>query len=670
MTTFLQLRNLKRIILSIITILVAFSNNITAQSAEEDFKSLLKEEEEDFKLLSQEFIKNKSNEYLLKSTYKYDNNGEEIEVPVLMGYPGESNLKEAGVSKPSSIHDIYFGLNFEVLEGKLEGTKLYGLKYEIEKLFKKGDLIKWQIQHGDILNDLPVLTLFPLDLDNFHFKRMSIYQGPSSRNLSNSVNYYNRQLDKSVEVKIEHGLKARINFEVCDKSSTYSVNGNEFNVEKNTYRRNKTSLTLKYYQNDLLVTLRTDADKNRDLEAELEELKPLLAALDTEKMEEFEFLSVQQPFEMVSKVPMDKDVFKEFLTIQNNDYKLDKVTTREDKMIVTYHISTPPEQANFKLHLAYGDFGKEIKGSMMSVYRIKRFTVFEEFECDNAEDNRKGNLDKIRDSFSFDKGKIARWEKENIDFSRVNSLSDLGPAQIGDFEMTTFGPDVNDPEAYFIYTNKKGTKIKMAFTYGDDAIKEYLQFQLVTFNKNEDINNGVLSVNNFNYHYIVKREGLIAYTFDDNLLIAFYIDSEGSTIKKSKATLKSFLREFKIEKVLNWERPKDHEITFPSKSKDGVDICLDTECMEEKLANCEPAVFGGRLSPRLSVFYQIEESKGNQCKLAMIYDHNPNEDWEGKPLYFTIPKNSDFDKEVVQKVTDCLEGKSDDCSGPLLDEIE
>lgn len=419
-----------------------------------------------------------------------------------------------------------------------------------------------------------------------------------------------------------------------------------------------------------MVTLRTDADENRNLQAELEELKPLLAALDIEAMEQFEFLSVQQPFENVSKVPMDKEVFKDFITIQNDDYQLDKVTTREDKMIVTYHISTPPEEANFKLHLAYGDFGKEIKGSIMSLYRIKQFTVFEEFECDNAEDNRKDNLDKIRDSFSFDKIKIARWEKENIDFSRVNSLIELGPAQIGEFEMTIFNPNVSDPEAYFIYTNKKGTKIKMEFTYGDEAIKEYLQYQLLTFNKSEDINNGVLSVNDFNYHYIVKRGGLIVYTFDDNLLIAFYIGSEGSTIKKSKATLKSFLREFEIEKVLNWERPKDHEITFPSKSKDGVDICLDTECMEEKLANCEPAVFGGSLTPRLSVFYQIEELEGNQCKLSMVYDHNPNENWEGKPLYFTIPKDGDFDQEVVQKVTDCLEGKSNDCSGPLLDEIE
>ncbi|WP_375579244.1 hypothetical protein ABWH96_19930 [Marivirga tractuosa] len=670
MINFLQLKKLTLFILSIITISAACSKNINAQSAEEDFKSLLKEEAEDFKLLSQEFIKNKSNEYLLKSTYKYDNNGEEIKVPVLMGYPGESNLKEAGVSKPSSIHDIYFGLNFETLEGKLEGSKLYGLKYEIEKLLNKEKLVKWQIQHGDILNDLPVLALFPLDVENFHFKSMSIYQGPSSRNLSNSVNYYNQQLNKSVEVIIEHGLKARINFEVCDKSSTYSVNGNEYNVEKNTSRRNKTSLTLKYYQNEILVTLRTEADENRDLEAELEELKPLLVALDIEAMEQFEFFSVQQPFENVSNIPMEKDIFKDFITIQNDDYNLDKVTTREDKMIVTYHISTPPEQANFKLHLAYGDFGKEIKGSIMSVYRIKRFTVFEEFECDNAEDNRKDNLDKIKDSFSFDKINIARWEKENIDFSKVNSLIDLMPAQIGDFKITILSPDMYDPEAKFAYKNEKGKEIKMAFTYGDEAIKEYLQYQLMTFNKNENNINGVLSVKNFNYQYIVKRDNLIVYTFDDNLLIAFYIDSEGSTIKKTKATLKSFLREFEIEKVLNWERPKDHKITFPRKSKDGVDICLDTKCMEEKLANCEPAVFGGRLSRRLSVFYQIEESKGNHCKLAMIYDHNPNDDWEGKPLYFTIPKNGDFDKEVVQKVTDCLEGKSDDCSGPLLDEIE
>lgn len=230
-----QLYTVKKLtlfILSIITFSAALSTNINAQSAEEDFKSLLKEEAEDFKLLSQEFIKNNSNEYLLKSTYKYDNNGEEIEVPVLMGYPSKSNLKEAGVSKPSSVHDIYFGLNFEVLEGKLEGNKLYGLKYEIEKLFKKGYLIKWQIQHGDILNDQPALALFPLDLENFNIQDLSIYEGPSSRSISNSVKYFNAELDKSIEVKIDHGLKARINFEVCEKSESYSVNGNEYHVEK------------------------------------------------------------------------------------------------------------------------------------------------------------------------------------------------------------------------------------------------------------------------------------------------------------------------------------------------------------------------------------------------------------------------------------------------------
>ncbi|MGM0579278.1 MAG: hypothetical protein ACQETL_01270 [Bacteroidota bacterium] len=670
MINFLHLKNPIFLILIFITISSTFLNKANSQDAKQEFKDLLKEETEGFKLLGQEFIDNKSAEYFLKSTYKYEKNGNEIEIPVLMEYPDKSNLKEAGVSEPASIHDIYYGLNAEALEGNLNVNELNGLRYKIEELAKKEYFLKWQIQYGDIIKDLPVLSQFPLALENFNVEDISIYQGLSSRSLSNTVNYYSPELDKSVEVKIDHGLKARLNFDDCDKSSSFSVNGNDFIVEKNTSRRNNTNLILKYYQNEILVTVRSDAEKSRDVEAELEELKPLLEELDMEAMKEFEFPSVQQAFEHVPSVPLDKDVFRDVITITNEEFKLDKVTTREDKMIVTYHILTKEEQPNFKIHLAYGDFGKEIQGGRMQLYGIKRFTVYEEFECSQADTKRGGNLNMINNTFSFDKEKISRWEKENIDFSKVNSLADKAPVQVGDFKLVKFNPDMNDPEAKIAYKNNKGEEINMAFTYGDDAIKEYLQFQLVTFNKNEEVQSGQLSVNNFNYNYMVKGDDLIAYIFKDNLLIGFYIDSDGKSIKKSKATLKSFLKEFEIEEILNWERPKDYEITIPSKTKDGVEICLDTECMEEKLSNCSPAAFGGPLNRRLSVIYQIEESEGDQCKLSMVYDRNPNEDWEGKPLYFSIPKNGNFDQEVIQKVSDCLEGKSNDCSGPLLDEIE
>jgi hypothetical protein len=639
---------------------------------------LFKEEAEGFTLLNQEFIKEGPDEYFLKSVFNYENDGVKVEVPVFLEYPGTSNLEKNEIGKrpnvlfnPPNIHEINYSIDRNALTDKIENDQLYNINTKIrEELINKEEFIKWQIQHGDILKDLPALSLFPLGIEDFKFHNLSIYQGATSRNLSNSVSYHNPKLNKEVKVTIDHGLKAKLNFKVCDKSSPYIVNGNEFFVEKNILKRNNTNLKLKYHQDEILLTVKIDADENRAVEEELEELKPLLEKLDIESMKQFEFFSIEQPFPDVPKAKMDTDFFRDVITIKNDDFKLQKVTAPKDKMIVTYHISTKAEQPNFKIHLAYGDFSKEIEGGMSSIYRINHFEVYEEFECNQADMERGDKLEIIDNSYSFDKQKIALWEKKNVDFSKANPLVDLVPDEIGDFKLSNFGADINDLEAMFAYKNKKGDKVNLELIYGKEAVKNYHEIQLKTFNGNEEMKYGEMSVNNVSYSIMEMENGIRAFTFKNNLLIHSFIKSEENIPDEWKETLKSFLNELDTGKIFDVEPPKDYTLDLPSKSKDGKEICWDTKCMEEKLANCEPAVFGGKLNFRLRVFYAIEETMEDQCRILMVYDRNPNKDWEGKPLYFTIPKDGDFKKEVIQKVTDCLEGKSADCSGPLMDEIE
>lgn len=673
----LNIKNSNSTKLLILTILIFSFIEASAQNAKKDFQNLFNKEAEDFTLLNQEFIKDGPDEYFLKSVFNYENDGEKVEVPVYLEYPGVSNIEKNEIGKipnvsfkPPNIHKIHYIMDRNVLTDKVENDQLYDLIEKIrEELINKEEFIKWQIQHGDILKDLPALSLFPLDIESFSFQKMSIYQGPDSRDLSNSVTYYNPNLDKDVKVTVDHGLKAKLNFKVCDKSSPYTVSGNEFYIEKNILKRN-TNLTLNYYQDEILVTVTIDADEHRAVEDELEELKPFVEKLDIESMKHFEFLSIEQPFPNVPNAKMDIDFFRDVITINNDDFKLQKITASKDKMIVTYHISTKPNQPNLKLHLAYGDFGKEIEGGMSSIYRINHFDVYEEFECSQADLERRDKLDIINNTFSFNKQKIALWEKENVDFSKVNPFVELGPDEVGAYKLTKCAFDINDLEAGYVYKNKKGDEVNLGLTYGMKAVKEYHEFQLKTFNKNEELESGQFLVNKQHYTFMEIRNGLGAFIMKDNLLIRLFIESEKNKFDESKETLKSFLKELDINKIFQFEPPEDYNLEVPTISKEGKEICWDPQCMEEKLANCETAVFGGRLNFRLSVLYTIEKNMDDKCQISMVYDRNPNKDWEGKPLYFTIPKGSDFKEEVIQKVSDCMEGKSDDCSGPLMDQIE
>ncbi|MGJ3235418.1 hypothetical protein [Marivirga sp.] len=677
MRFFLLFKKSNFLILFLAFFLLGFTKS-SAQNAKQDFQNLFNKEAEGFTLLNQEFIKEGPDEYFLKSVFNYENEGVKVEVPVFLEYPEKSHLEKNEIGKtpnivfnPPNIHEIYYSMDRNALTDKIEKEQLWDINTKIrEELINKESFIKWQVQYGDILEDLPALSLFPLEIENFNYEEMTIYQGASSRNLSNSVTYFNPELNKDVKVTIDHGLKAKLNFKVCDKSSPYLVNENEFFVEKNIRKRNKTNLTLKYYQEGILVTVKIDADENRALEDELEEIKPLLEKLDIESMKQFEFPSIHQPFADVPNTKMDTDFFREVFTINNEDFKLQKVTSHEDKMILTYHISNEPEQLNFKLHLAYGDFGKEIDGGRSNIYRINHFEVYEEFECGRVDLERGEKLDIINNSYSFDKQKIALWEKENVDFSKANPLVDLVPAKVGVFKLIKCGFDINDLEAGYVYKNKKDDEVNLGLSYGMKAVKEYHEFQLKTFNENEEMESGQFSVNNHSYTFMEIRNGIGAFMMKDNLLLRLFIESEKNKFNQSKETLKSFLKELDIIRIFQFEPPEDYNLEVPTVSKDGKEICWDAKCMEEKLANCETAVFGGRLNFRLSVLYTIEKNMDDKCKISMVYDRNPNKDWEGKPLYFTIPKDGDFKEEVIRKVSDCMEGKSDDCTGPLMDEIE
>ncbi|MGM0580913.1 MAG: hypothetical protein ACQETL_09560 [Bacteroidota bacterium] len=644
-----------------------FINNGNAQDAQKDFQDLLKGDTEHFKLLKTDYIKKGPSEYFIKAIYNYEE--EDVEVPVLIEYPNKSNAEAEGYDYMSDIHKMNYYIDKSAVKAKVGRNKMYGLRDVFKELENKEGYIDWQINHGNMVKDLPALSLFPLDLKDFRLSTISLPSASSTSYKSFTVFYTTPLLDDRIEVNIDHGLKARLNFEGCDKSSPYTVEGKDFFTDKIIGKR-KSLLMLEYYQDGVRIEIKSPASEDRKIDDELEELKPFLQAFDMEAIQDFDFPNVKQPFAQVPFESMDVDFFREIFTNNDENYELKEVTTFDDKMIVTYHLIYKPENADIKLHLAYGDFKKEIKSSFFYRPELKRFNSYVEFDCSlsGIDDSEKRNV--ISDKFLFDQKKVTRWEKENIDFSNVNSLADLGELQVGEFELTEFKPELDKPKATFAYENENGEEVKISLTYGDDAARQYHRFQLITFDENNDAHSGQLSIDGRTFEILEMRKNFVAYLYKDFFQIGVLTDNDEGSLEDSKALIESFLEEFSMEKAFAWEAPDDYEMSFNGKTKDGTDLCLDTECMEEKLKNCETAAFGGRLNRKLGVIYKIKEMKEGGCQLSMVYTHNPNKDWVDKPLYFSIPGEESFSQEVIQKVTDCMEGKDDDCSGPLLDEIE
>ncbi len=110
---------------------------------------------------------------------------------------------------------------------------------------------------------------------------------------------------------------------------------------------------------------------------------------------------------------------------------------------------------------------------------------------------------------------------------------------------------------------------------------------------------------------------------------------------------------------------------------EGISIISDTEtttfncgtdesCINEKFANCEPAILTSNLGDWVAVSYEITGPVVNGCSITFMYTINPNSKWVNQPMYCVVQTSSDFTATMQSAIENTFSGGAS-CTGPLAD---
>jgi hypothetical protein len=567
----------------------------------------------------------------------------------------ENNViaKEAKVL--SSTFKMHHSIDRSALRKILSRSEMRDIYDRFKELYNYKGYIEWQKQHGSLLDEHPVIEVFPLEYKSFSIRGYELDRGEfkASYRTPESGGY------PSITLLAGEAARQYARKELCGDPEKIDINGTTF------YRREgKRSYSLLTRLDNVFVTVAYRYGDNPD-KASIQEKTAILAkGLDLERIRNFDYPRIEGP-----GIEIDADEFAPFFPEKSGDLTLQKVYSYPGAMHIRADYMYEPENHEVSLHMAYGNYSDRLKTGLRGP-SVGNFRIAYETGCLHEKIDRKA-IRQVTSSIPVpDEADIVQWEMKNLDYTAVNSLAGYFPVSFGKFTVESFNPDDDELEVKSKYAVAGSEKpISFNVVYGKEAAKNYNRYQFAAFEKEEQLRTIDIDALTFEVVDIGKR--VLATHYDDQLLITvMMVKAENQkALTDIIDDVEDFLTGFDVEQFADWEAPENYEETFDDTTDDGTKICLSPKCMDEYLSKCKPAVFVGRLNYSLGVMYKIEEASQGRCRLSMTYTRNPNDEWENKPLYFYLESGESFKNGAKGKIKECLEGDGSNCEGPLMDVI-
>jgi hypothetical protein len=529
------------------------------------------------------------------------------------------------------------------------------------ELYNYKGYIKWQKQHGNLLEKHPVIEVFPLEYKSFSIKGFKFDRGEFK------ASYRTPEAGGYPSVTLLAGEAARqyARSNLCGDPEKIDINGTAFYP-----REGKRSYSLLTSLDKVFITIGYRYGDDPDKQAIQEKTASLAKGLELERIRNFEYPRIEGPVEGMQQVEIAADDFKRFFPEKSEDLTLQKVHSYPDAMHIRADYLYEPENHKVSLHMAYGDYRDRLKTGLRGS-SVGNFRTAYETGCLHEKIDRKA-IRQVTSSIPVpDEADIVQWEMKNLDYTAVNSLAGYFPSSFGKFTVESFNPDDDELEVKSKYAVAGSEKpLYFNVVYGKEAAKNYNRYQFAAFEKEEKLR--TIDFGTLTFEVLDIGERILAAHYDDQLLLTATMRKDENTKTASGVIndMKDFLAGFEVEQFADWEAPEHYEETFDGTMDDGTKICLSPKCIDEYLSKCKPAVFVGRLNYSLGVMYKIEGSQGNRCRISMTYTANPNDEWEDKPLYFNVKSGENFKNVVREKVKNCLEGNASNCEGPLMELIK
>jgi hypothetical protein len=642
-----NLYRLVAILISLFTPLYAFTG------PGEDFRALVFEETEHFVLEKVNFDKQNM---FLRAEYTYK--PLDKRAALLLQYGGNDVIAEES-QVLSSNFKLHYSIDRSAIREVLSRSEMRDIYDRFKELYNHKGYIKWQKQHGTLLDEHPVAAGFPLEHKSFSIKSFEYSRGEFR------ATYQPSKGDGYPSVTLLEGEAARqyARHELCGDLEKVNINGTTFYS-----RQGRRSYSLLTRLNNVFVSVAYRYGDDPDKSSIQSKTKNLAKGLDLERIRDFKPPKIKGPAKLIQQTEIDADEFTPFFPEKSGDLTLQKVYSYPGAMHIRADYLYEPENHRVSLHMALGKYRDRLKTGLRGS-SVGNFSIAYETGCLGEKIGNEA-VRQVTSSIPVpDEADIIKWEMENIDFTVINSLAGYFPASFGKFSVKSFSPDDDELEVKSEYAIQgREAPISFNVVYGEEAAQNYSKYQFAKFEKETQLRS--FDIGELTFEAAIIGKGVLAAHYDDQLLITASIKKH----EKEEAAaiiddMKNFLAGFDVGRLSNWEAPENYEKKFDDTMDDGTQICLDTQCMDAHLERCEPAAFGGRLNYSLGVVYKIEGNRGNRCRMSMTYTANPNDEWENKPLYFYVKPGESFKKVVKEKIKECIEGNGSNCEGPLMDVI-
>jgi hypothetical protein len=639
----------------LVAVLIALFTPFTALSGpNEDFRALVFKETEHFVLEKVNFDKENM---FLRADYNYK--PLDKKATLLLQY-GKNDVIEEEAQVLASNFKIHYSIDRSAIREVLSRSEMREIYDRFKELYNHKGYIKWQIQHGTLADEYPVVKGFPLEYKSFSIKTFEFNRGEFR------ASYQAAENEGYPGITLVEGEAARqyAQREFCADLEKVNINDTPFYS-----REGKRSYSLLTKLDNVFISVDYRYGDNPDKASIQSKTKRLAKGLDLERIRNFEPPRIEGPGKGIQKVEIDANDFIPFFPKKSGDLTLQKIHSYPGTMHIRADYLYEPENHQVSLHMALGNYRHRLKTGLRGS-SVGNFSIAYETGCLGEKIGKEAVRQVVSSIPVPGEADIVQWEMKNIDYTVLNSLAGYFPESFGKFTVESFSPDDDELEVKSKYA-VSGRKEPIIFNvvYGEEAAQIYNKYQFTMFKKEAQLLS--FNLDELTFDGAVMNESVIAAHYNDQLLITASMkkDENNEEVTAIINEIENFLSGFNVSRFLDWESPENYSKEFDDTMDDGTKICLDTQCMDAHIERCEPAAFTGRLNYRLGVIYKIEGTREDQCHMSMTYTANPNDEWEDKPLYFYVQPGESFKTVVKEKIKECIEGNSSNCHGPLMDVI-
>ena len=641
---------------------ILLSANVSQANPADDFRDILVEETD---YLTLEEVKFDEDDMFLQAVYNYE--PLDAEVIKYLQYGDRDRVTEK-ISSARNTYEITHSTDRSEIRDHLDREESREISYRFRELENRAGMIEWQVEHSTLAEDYKAIELFPTQPDGFEIRTFN-HENPKELR----ANYNIEGTDETIRLELQHGEAARQSY-VEDRCGFDEMDEQEMGGATFYTSSGMRSVTARNFDENVYLTFShrfsdTVEDDDDEINRMWQKLSELTDQLDLERIQNYEFPVVKEPGNGLEMMELDVEEFAEFFPEYDGDLQLQEVVSYDDAMHLRADYLYEPADYEISKHLAFGDFGERITTVSPGINRgIGNFFVAAvEYGCLQDEMGDDAFSDFRDDLQSLDDEEIMMWELENVDMTDMNPLTELFPIDFGEYKIVSFDPETEDMEVAAGYEHtEEGHQVGISLRYGDDAAQQYNRYQLMSTQEDRF----EFEFQGMRFNAVEVQNNFIGFSYQDDMLIELALrdpdDFEDSDARISKVT--GFLEQFDTDALLAWNPPDDYEMEFDGTFDDGAVHCLDPECMDDHLAQCEEAGFGGNLGMGMAVKYRIEEADGDQCRMSMTYLANrSNDELEDEPMYFYLDRDGSFVDQGLDRVEECIEGESEDCYGPMLD---